>query len=80
MTKTNSPPHTGAAPSEDSSRAEELLAEAQMRARRASDGIERLRREHGIWVGGEDGRAQFLPPDGPVPPGRQSVDIDDLGN
>ena len=51
-----------------------------MRARRASEGIERLRRARGIWVGGEDGRPKFLPPDGPVPPGRQPVDIDDLGN
>ena len=60
-----------ATPAEDPSKAQEMLAEAQVRARHASEGISRLRRKHGIWVGGEDGTPKFLPPEGPG-------DIDDL--
>ena len=67
MTKTNRPPPTDAAPPEAASRAEELLAEALMRARRAGEGIARLRREHGIWVEGEDGKTKWLLPDPPAP-------------
>ena len=40
-------------------------AEAERRAARYREGLERIRREHGLWVGGEDGEPKWLPPGPP---------------
>ena len=37
-------------------------AEAERRTARYREGLERIRREHGLWVGGEDGKPRWLPP------------------
>ena len=44
-----------------------VWAEAKLRVDRYREGVQRIRREHGIWVGGEDGRTKWLPPDPPAP-------------
>ena len=38
-------------------------AEAERRVARYREGLERIRRERGLWVGGEDGEPRWLPPE-----------------
>ena len=42
-----------------------VWAEAECRTSRYREGLERIRREHGLWVGGEDGEPRWLPPGPP---------------
>ena len=51
----------------DESAPSTVWAEAKLRAARYREAVERIRREHGIWVGGEDGKPKWLPPDPPAP-------------
>ena len=38
------------------------VRQAERRTARYREGLERIRREHGLWVGGEDGKPRWLPP------------------
>ena len=43
-----------------------VWAEAERRAAGYREGLERMRRERGLWVGGEDGKPRWLPPGSPA--------------
>ena len=51
-----------------------IPAEAHARLDAANTGLRQLRRTRGLWVLGDDGRPQWLSPDGEVPPGAEPVE------